>query len=174
MGAGAFFKSAIKRAGRGLTAIGKHVADPINTAELVTQLPLRKKDWKRNPLLMGLYAGGGLGFMGGIAREVKKTPSWEAKMREEGRYERFLWLQQKTEEAKAKRLQRDMATNAARLASAAPEVYNRILAGRELPRGAVVLGGKPRVDLLEELAYRMASGEYRPPQDTDLLEELKA
>ena len=53
-----------------------------------------------------------------------------------------------------------MSLTAAILASTAPLLYNQILAGRRLPKGASVLGGAPRTDLLEELAYRMSQGQY--------------
>ena len=67
-----------------------------------------------------------------------------------------------------------MAENASRLAALAPDVYNRVLAGRLLPKGAVVLGGQPRTDLMEELTGRMAQGEFRQPpdDDSDILAEL--
>ena len=56
-------------------------------------------------------------------------------------------------------LRQDVANNATMLASTAPHLYNQIMAGRRLPQGATVLGGMPRADLLEELAFRMAQGQ---------------
>jgi len=56
-------------------------------------------------------------------------------------------------------LRQDVANNATLLASTAPHLYNQIMAGRRLPQGATVLGGMPRTDLLEELAFRMAQGQ---------------
>ena len=49
----------------------------------------------------------------------------------------------------------------AKLASAQPQVFNEVSAGRRLPRGARVFGGRPRTDLLEMLASQMASGEFQ-------------
>ena len=54
-------------------------------------------------------------------------------------------------------LQGNMAASLARLAAASPQTYNQVMAGRQLPQGAVVLGGQPRVDLMEDLAFRMAT-----------------
>jgi hypothetical protein len=42
------------------------------------------------------------------------------------------------------------------IAESNPQLYNEIIAGKRLPRGAVVLGGPPRRDLLEEVATMMA------------------
>lgn len=55
-----------------------------------------------------------------------------------------------------------------RLAATNPQMYNEVLTGRKLPRGAMVFGGRPRTDLLELLAAQMAAGEYEvsnPEQD---------
>lgn len=50
--------------------------------------------------------------------------------------------------------------NARRLAMYAPHLYNQVMAGRKLPKNAVVIGGTPRTDLLEELASSMADGAW--------------
>jgi hypothetical protein len=42
-----------------------------------------------------------------------------------------------------------------------PAIYTAVSAGRKLPQGAVVLGGQPRVDLLQELGRSMAEGQFR-------------
>ena len=60
-------------------------------------------------------------------------------------------------------LQASMAQSLARLAAASPQTYNQVMAGRQLPQGAVVLGGAPRVDLMEDLALRMASNPQAIP-----------
>lgn len=84
------------------------------------------------------------------------------------------WQQKQAATLRQRRLQRDMAENASRLAAVAPDVYNRVLAGRMLPKGAVVLGGEPRTDLLEELTTGMAQGAYQTPpvDDSDVLAAL--
>ena len=65
-----------------------------------------------------------------------------------------------------------MARNAARLAAANPQLYNQIMAGRQLPQGAVVLGGKPRTDLMEELTSSMSRGQYSEPSPDEQLMQL--
>lgn len=73
---------------------------------------------------------------------------------------------------KARRLQQVMGENQARLAAFDPHTYYEVLAGRRLPIGAVVFGGAPRTDLMEQLAYGMATGKYRPPPSDDELMNL--
>jgi hypothetical protein len=50
--------------------------------------------------------------------------------------------------------------NARRLAQFAPHLFNQVMAGRKLPRDAVVVGGQPRMDLLDELSQSMADGAW--------------
>ena len=58
------------------------------------------------------------------------------------------------------RLMRADMDNIERLARMNPELVKQVLAGRRLPRGAVVIGGKPRVDAMMELARSMSMGAY--------------
>jgi hypothetical protein len=62
------------------------------------------------------------------------------------------------DEIKRERLARLVESNQRRLAQWDPELYNQVLAGRRLPRGAVMIGGVPRTDLLAQMAMRMAMG----------------
>lgn len=52
---------------------------------------------------------------------------------------------------------RRMAHVTSNLAAVSPQTFNEVLAGERLPQGAVVLGGQPRVDLLQDLAYNLAA-----------------
>jgi hypothetical protein len=65
--------------------------------------------------------------------------------------------QQRARDARVQRLQNAMAMNTARLAQFNPHLYNEALAGRRLPRGAVVLGGQPDSATLDELTMAMAT-----------------
>jgi hypothetical protein len=67
--------------------------------------------------------------------------------------------------AKFDKLRQDMLRSAARLSAANPQLYEQVLAGRRLPLGATVLGGQPRVDLLQELALGMAQGQFKSSVD---------
>tara|TARA_X000001388_G_scaffold65960_1_gene52592 strand:- start:97 stop:549 length:453 start_codon:yes stop_codon:yes gene_type:complete len=69
----------------------------------------------------------------------------------------------KARQKKYELLQRRMGQSMARLAAADPQLYQHVVTGRQLPQGAVVLGGAPRVDLMEELALRMATSPQAIP-----------
>ena len=58
------------------------------------------------------------------------------------------------------RLQRSLQQNQMRLAQANPTLYTSVMAGRRVPTNSVVLGGRPRTDLMRELAASMDSGRY--------------
>ena len=63
-----------------------------------------------------------------------------------------------------KRRQRDLETmvnvNTEMLARNAPHLFNQIMAGRELPQDATVIGGEPRSDLMREVATQMSQGAF--------------
>jgi|18_taG_2_1085343.scaffolds.fasta_scaffold34062_2 hypothetical protein len=71
-------------------------------------------------------------------------------------------------------LQRRMTQATMRLAALDPHLYNEVMAGRSLPKDAVVFGGQPRTDLMEELAMSMADGQFKEPQSAhdELMQEL--
>lgn len=90
----------------------------------------------------------------------------------------FDTVQRLEEEARRADLRRQMvqenrarvlAQNTMSLMQSAPDVAAQILAGRRLPKGGVVIGGTPRVDLMQEMAGQMADGSFRKP---DPLAEL--
>jgi len=60
------------------------------------------------------------------------------------------------------RMEKALAENQMRLARQAPDLYTSVMAGRRVPKGSVVLGGRPRQDLMKELAASMDSGRYAP------------
>lgn len=60
------------------------------------------------------------------------------------------------------RMEKALAENQMRLARQAPDLYTSVMAGRRVPKGSVVLGGRPRQDLMRELAASMDSGRYAP------------
>jgi hypothetical protein len=73
--------------------------------------------------------------------------------------ERELALHTSAERMKAERLMGDMRRNSAIIMQEFPHLAAQLTAGRRLPRGAVVLGGTPRADLLQEAAMGMSTGE---------------
>ena len=71
-------------------------------------------------------------------------------------------------------LQRRMVKATMQLAASDPHLYNEIMAGRSLPKDAVVFGGQPRQDLMEELAMGMAQERFKKPPSAqdELMQEL--
>jgi len=63
------------------------------------------------------------------------------------------------------RVRQKMADNEAALAASNPTLYNDVLAGRKLPRGAVRIGGQPRRDLMERLTRLMVEGHFGGAQE---------
>lgn len=69
-------------------------------------------------------------------------------------------LAQMAGESKRASLQQSIQMNLARIQQSEPALYAQIQAGRRLPQGAVVIGGEPRNDLLQELGRSMAEGQF--------------
>ena len=64
------------------------------------------------------------------------------------------------EDAKAESYEDSIGRNLQRIQQQAPDLYMAVAAGRRLPTGAVVLGGAPRTDLLQDLGRSMSDGQY--------------
>jgi hypothetical protein len=154
---------ALAAIGRGLTSVAG-AARPAGAFVTGARNPLQ---WmKENPML-----GIPLGVMGGqFAYDVIGEPVYTAvkegwiddplkPMRQASLMQMEMELGQRDRERRWEDINNKMAQASAKLAAVAPHLYNQILAGRTLPQGAVVLGGSPRTDLLEQLAYGMATGQ---------------
>jgi hypothetical protein len=63
-------------------------------------------------------------------------------------------------QAQANSIEQSIQGNLMRLQQSAPDIYAAVAAGRKLPQGAVVIGGAPRQDLLNELGRAMADGRF--------------
>lgn len=77
---------------------------------------------------------------------------------------------------RAQKLQATMASNMARIAALDPHLYNELLVGRNLPKGAVVIGrGGGNTDFLEQVAFEMSTGGFQPPNpEQDAIASLAA
>lgn len=62
------------------------------------------------------------------------------------------------ERLRQQRMMRLKMENVQRLASLRPDLYNQLVAGRPLPRDAVVVGGVPDNGMLDRVATMMAQG----------------
>jgi Arc/MetJ family transcription regulator len=118
---------------------------------------------------LGRLALGGLtGFT--LAKILQGTPPDMSRLREEEDSARQRSASARIAELlEQARMERALAQNQARLAQANPTLYTSVMAGRKVPSGAVVLGGRPRTDLMRELAASMDSGAF---QKRDPLSDL--
>jgi hypothetical protein len=69
-------------------------------------------------------------------------------------------LQQVAAQAREDSYRDSINMNLTRVQQYAPDLYAKVAAGRQLPQGAVVIGGAPRQDLLNELGRAMADGRF--------------
>lgn len=89
---------------------------------------------------------GGLEITGGAQRRFKKAYAQD----------RALMRAQLARQEREKRLARLRAENMAIIARTNPHLFLELSAGQKLPEDAVVIGGQPRQDLLEQVAEAMA------------------
>ena len=77
---------------------------------------------------------------------------------------------------RAARLRRSIEQNIVRIAATDPHLYQELMYGERLPRGATVIGGRPRTDFIEEVAFQMATGKMSEQREgvDGLLGELTA
>ncbi len=166
--------------GRGLLGAGKGVG---TAAQYVTaggkykdvgramMNPFAKvKEGERNPLSYIGGAGIGAGFLLPMffgdrqltdQQLLSEFPELELQRRQARAQQRAAKIQQ----IRNRERQRDIEKNERKLQQMAPDLYNRISAGRYLPSGAVVIGGVPRRDLIRELAEAMGDGAFTPPTE---------
>jgi hypothetical protein len=67
------------------------------------------------------------------------------------------------QEIEQQKLEQARALNEIRLSQMDPHLYAEISVGRQLPMGAVPIGGMQRRDLLDEVTTNMANGGYNSP-----------
>ena len=127
-------------------------------------------------LPMGYFGGQFLGeeIIKPLASGVQKMGTGAKELRDQTLMQMDMEIAAKERHDRHDRIQKEISRHAASLAATSPHLYNQILAGRTLPQGAVVLGGTPRTDIMEQLAYGMATGQFNEqssPED-DFLSTL--
>jgi hypothetical protein len=60
-----------------------------------------------------------------------------------------------------RRLRESIRINHERLKQVAPDLYTQLVYQRELPRGAIMIGGQPSFDLVNRVAAMMGDGAFR-------------
>ena len=109
---------------------------------------------------IGALAGGALiGKMIQGSGELRQAEEREQEMLRRRARQDMLDLLGRKEQKQA--VQMSINQNLAKLQMEAPDLYMRAATGRVLPQGAVVIGGAPRADLLNQLGMAMANGQFR-------------
>lgn len=122
------------------------------------------KPKRQRSMRIGLGALAGIGAIaagGGLVRQRLQKDRTEAALMDFYDSQRRDALAQQVEQVKRQSLERSIDQNIRNVAMFEPGIYTAVAAGRKLPQGAVVLGGEPRVDLLQELGRSMAEGQFR-------------
>jgi len=108
---------------------------------------------------IGALAGGALiGKMIQGSGELREAQEREQEMLRRRARQDMLDLLGRKEQKQA--VQMSINQNLAKLQMEAPDLYMRAATGRVLPQGAVVIGGAPRADLLNQLGMAMANGQF--------------
>lgn len=128
------------------------------------KLSAMAKPKRQRAMRIGLGALAGIGAIaagGGLVRQRLQKDRTEAALMDFYDSQRRDALAQQVEQVKRQSLERSIDQNLRNVAMFEPGIYTAVAAGRKLPQGAVVLGGEPRVDLLQELGRSMAEGQFR-------------
>lgn len=139
--------------------------------------PLLKGAWRKMNTPKGMLATGALGlameFLPDIADGIRGSFNAGSKWGDgKSRADELIELQQRMDleatrqASRQKRIRRLQQENVARIVQFAPDLAQGLLAGQEIPVDGVVIGGKPRTDLLEQVAKDMAENKFQAPSPT--------
>lgn len=157
-----------ERANRAGRVVGRTVGRVVTGAKRYVPNPLKqygsefsKNIGGRRGALAGLgaLAGGALigKFMQARAEDSNTELQRQEDLRRSARQDMFDLLGRKEHK---QAIQMNIDDNLAQLQQKAPDLYMRVAAGRMLPQGAVVIGGVPRQDLLQQLGMSMSNGDF--------------
>ena len=164
---GSLFKSipaGLGKAGKGAASVASYGIMGDSPAGVRRMMSTPGVDYKKLRNLS--LAGQGIGFLGfpllaGLRKDIMGPTAEDYAMEDQARERAFQHSLGKLGAASARK---QAQLNESILARKAPNLYNKILAGRPLPAGAVVIGGGPRRDLMQELANAMSAGAFTPNQ----------
>jgi hypothetical protein len=126
---------------------------------------LKATKFKKRAGAVGLAALGTLGGIYGIRKGmdlagVSQDALMKKALLEMVNQEKQDEIQGLVGRAQAQSYENAIQQNLGRVQQYAPDLFMSVAAGRKLPSGAVVLGGTPRQDLLNELGRAMADGRF--------------
>ena len=108
---------------------------------------------------LGALAGGALigKAIQGFGEDQEREERRQEMLRRQARQDMLDMLGRKEQK---QAVQMSIDDNLAKLQQTAPDLYMRVASGRLLPQGAVVIGGVPRQDLLNQLGMAMSNGQF--------------
>jgi|688.fasta_scaffold341983_2 hypothetical protein len=137
---------------------GSRVADSLRALRVKTKVAKKAVGKAATPKNVAI---GGLGVAGLASLLRPPTPRREMDEQVVVDAERKLQSERIAKLMEQARMEKAIQENTAILARSNPNLYTSVLAGRRVPAGSVVLGGRPRTDLMQELAASMGSGRFR-------------
>lgn len=132
---------------------------PANDGLPANLKPRLEKKLDRKVVAGGLTALAGLGVAKGISSYRENTRLREVQLESEHDRRESI-LADLVGQSKEQALRTAIQDNLMRVQQQSPFLYNQVAAGRVLPQGAVVLGGRTRQDLLQELGRSMSEGQF--------------
>lgn len=161
-----------------LKSKGGKVLDDVQGLATGTSIPKTRKQWKSAgpwipPVLYGTAVFGNEAVVNPIQEAIRGPSNYESTIKE-ARVRKAQKINSLKIKMEYEEMQRKMARAAMQLAASDPHLYNEIMAGRQLPKDAVVFGGQPRTDIMEELAMGMAQGQFnqQPSAQDELMQSL--
>jgi len=121
--------------------------------------PTLAQQFKPSAVTGGLAALAGLGI-GKAVDAYRTNRELQDVQFESERERRESVLADLINQSKEQALRESIQANLAEVQRQSPFLYNQVAAGRVLPQGAVVLGGRTRQDLLQELGRSMSEGQF--------------
>jgi hypothetical protein len=138
--------------------VGKYVPNPL--LRYGAQFSRNIGGMRGGLMGLGALAGGALiGKMVQGSGDLQRVQELDQEMLRRRARQDMLDLLGRKEQKQA--VQMSINQNLAKLQMEAPDLYMRAATGRVLPQGAVVIGGAPRADLLNQLGMAMANGQFR-------------
>ena len=127
--------------------------------QLETQAVKLKRKLNRKVVAGGLTALAGLGAAKAVSSYRNNQRLQEVQLDSEHDRRESI-LADLVGQSKEQALRASIQANLQRVQQQSPFLYNQVAAGRVLPQGAVVLGGRTRQDLLQELGRSMSEGQF--------------
>ena len=113
----------------------------------------------------GIAALGALGLAAAVKKGMRTAGVLDEQLMEKAASDLQAQMRQAgvndlTSQAQSMSYEDAIGRNLQQIQRYAPDLYMSVAAGRRLPTGAVVLGGSPRQDLLNELGRAMSDGQF--------------